>query len=129
MAEIDPKEFILGLNWIAPNEKWGLQGLLNLVDKSKDGLKGVPTVGVGQACGMPGNECTPRAKTSGYGLVNLFGFYNPNDNFQIRISVENLTDKKYTRWASVAELPQNDEELDLFGEPGRSLNASFRYKF
>ena len=129
MAEIDPKEFILGLNWIAPNEKWGLQGLLNLVDKSKDGLKGVPTVGVGQACGMPGNECTPRAKTSGYGLVNLFGFYNPNNNFQIRISVENLTDKKYTRWASVAELPQNDEELDLFGEPGRSLNASFRYKF
>ena len=50
MAEIDPKEFIFGLNWIAPNEKWGLQGLLNIVDKSKDGLKGVPTGGVGQAC-------------------------------------------------------------------------------
>ena len=129
MAEIDPKEFILGLNWIAPNKKWGLQGLLNIVDKSKDGLKGVPTVGIGQECGIPGNECTPRATTSGYGLINLFGFYNHNDNFQVRISIENLTDKKYTRWASVAELPQDDEELDLFGESGRSLNASFKYKF
>jgi outer membrane receptor protein involved in Fe transport len=40
-----------------------------------------------------------------------------------------LIDKRYIRWASVAELPENDEELDLFGEPGRSINASFRYKF
>ncbi len=45
------------------------------------------------------------------------------------LSIENLSDKKYTRWASVAELPENDEELDLFGESGRSINASFRYKF
>ncbi len=129
MAEVDPKELIFGLDWISSDKKWGIQGLLNLVDKSKDGLKGVPTVGIGQECGTPGNECTARASTSGYGLVDLFGFYNHSDNFQIRLSIENLSDKKYTRWASVAELPENDEELDLFGESGRSINASFRYKF
>ena len=129
MAEVDPKELIFGLDWISSDKKWGIQGLLNLVDKSKDGLKGVPTVGIGQECGTPGNECTARASTSGYGLMDIFGFYNHNDNFQIRLSIENLSDKKYTRWASVAELPENDEELDLFGESGRSINASFRYKF
>ena len=129
MAEVDPKELIIGLDWISSDKKWGIQGLLNLVDKSKDGLKGVPTVGIGQECGTPGNECTARASTSGYGLMDIFGFYNHNDNFQIRLSIENLSDKKYTRWASVAELPENDEELDLFGESGRSINASFRYKF
>ena len=129
LAEVDPKEVIIGLDWISSNEKWGMQGLVNLVDSSKDDLKGVPTVGIGHECGTPGNECTPRATTSGYGLIDIFGFYNHNDNFQLRLSVENLTDKKYIRWASVAELPENDEELDLFGEPGRSLNASFRYKF
>ena len=129
LAEVDPKEVIIGLDWISSNEKWGMQGLVNLVDSSKDNLKGVPTVGIGHECGTPGNECTPRATTSGYGLIDIFGFYNHNDNFQLRLSVENLTDKKYIRWASVAELPENDEELALFGEPGRSINASFRYRF
>jgi len=129
LAEVDPKEVIIGLDWISSNEKWGIQGLVNLVDSSKDDLKGVPTVGIGHECGTPGNECTPRATTSGYGLIDIFGFYNHNDNFQLRLSVENLTDKKYIRWASVAELPENDEELDLFGESGRSINASFRYRF
>ena len=129
LAEVDPKEVIIGLDWTSSNEKWGMQGLVNLVDSSKDDLKGVPTVGIGHECGTPGNECTPRATTSGYGLIDIFGFYNHNDNFQLRLSVENLTDKKYIRWASVAELPENDEELDLFGEPGRSINASFRYRF
>ena len=129
LAEVDPKEVIIGLDWISSNEKWGIQGLVNLVDSSKDDLKGVPTVGIGHECGTPGNECTPRATTSGYGLIDIFGFYNHNDNFQLRLSVENLTDKKYIRWASVAELPENDEELALFGEPGRSINASFRYRF
>ena len=65
----------------------------------------------------------------GYIRTALGAFYNHNDNFQLRLSIENLTDKKYTRWASVAELPENDEELDLFGESGRSINASFRYRF
>ena len=129
LAEVDPKEVIIGLDWISSNKKWGMQGLVNLVDSSKDDLKGVPTVGIGHECGTPGNECTPRATTSGYGLIDIFGFYNHNDNFQLRLSVENLTDKKYIRWASVAELPENDEELALFGEPGRSINASFRYRF
>ena len=129
LAEVDPKEVIIGLDWISSNKKWGMQGLVNLVDSSKDDLKGVPTVGIGHECGTPGNECTPRATTSGYGLIDIFGFYNHNDNFQLRLSVENLTDKKYIRWASVAELPENDEELALFGESGRSINASFRYRF
>ena len=129
LAEVDPKEVIIGLDWISSNKKWGMQGLVNLVDSSKDDLKGVPTVGIGHECGTPGNECTPRATTSGYGLIDIFGFYNHNDNFQLRLSIENLTDKKYIRWASVAELPENDEELDLFGESGRSINASFRYRF
>jgi len=128
IAEVDPKEVIIGLDWISSNEKWGIQGLINLVDSSKDGLEGVPTVGFTHHC-ESSDECTPRASTSGYGLIDLFGFYNHSDNFQLRVSVENLTDKKYIRWASVAELPENDEELDLFGEPGRSINASLRYKF
>ena len=33
-------------------------------------------------------------------------------------------------YAALHEMGEiTDEELDLFGEPGRSINASFRYKF
>jgi outer membrane receptor protein involved in Fe transport len=48
---------------------------------------------------------------------------------EFRLSLENATDKKYLRWASVAALPANDSELDLYGQGGRSISASFKYTF
>ena len=47
----------------------------------------------------------------------------------MRLAIENLADKKYHRWASVAQLPVDDDELDLYGQSGRALSASFKYKF
>ena len=119
LAEIDPKEFVLGLNWNSSNKEWGMTGLMTLVDKSKDNLEPV----------CLNNSCTPRFVTPGFGLFDLFGFFKPNENIELRLSLENLTDKKYTRWASVAMLPADDVEADLYGESGRSFSASFKYIF
>tara|TARA_B100001245_G_scaffold234818_1_gene221178 strand:+ start:719 stop:2905 length:2187 start_codon:yes stop_codon:yes gene_type:complete len=119
MNEVDPKEAILGLNWKSSNRKWGIQGMMTLVDKSKNDLS--------QVC--EGQTCAPRAVIPGYGLLDLFLSYDFNENTQLRISAENVTNKKYHRWASVALLPEDDEELDLFGEAGSSINASFKYIF
>ena len=119
MIEIDPKELILGLNWTSSNEKFGLQALYSLSGKSKDNLEPV----------CLNNSCSPRFSTGGYGTVDIFSFYNPNDSIEMRLAIENLTDKKYHRWASVAQLPEDDAELDLYGHSGRSLTASFKYKF
>ena len=119
MIEIDPKELILGLNWTSSNKKFGLQALYSLSGKSKDNLEPV----------CLNNSCSPRFSTGGYGTVDIFSFYNPNDSIEMRLAIENLTDKKYHRWASVAQLPEDDAELDLYGHSGRSLTASFKYKF
>jgi len=75
------------------------------------------------------NSCSPRVQTSGYSLVDLFATYKSNENLEFRFAIENATDKKYLRWASVAALPANDSELDLYGQSGRSISASFRYTF
>ena len=119
MIEIDPKELILGLNWTSSDEKFGLQALYTLSGKSKDNLEPV----------CLNNSCSPRFSTGGYGLIDIFSYYYPNDSIEIRLAVENLTDKKYHRWASVAQLPEDDAELDLYGQSGRSLTASFKYQF
>ena len=119
LIDVDPGEFILGLNWTSSNEKFGLQALYSLSGKSKDNLEPV----------CLNNSCSPRFSTGGYGTVDIFSFYNPNDFIEMRLAIENLTDKKYHRWASVAQLPEDDAELDLYGQSGRSLTGSFKYKF
>ena len=118
LPEIDPRELILGFNWI-PSDKFSLQAMFTLSSKSEDNLEEV----------CLNNDCWPRVKTSGYSLLDLFASYIPNENFEFRVAVENVTDKKYLRWASVSELPENDEELDLYGQNGRSISASFKYIF
>ena len=119
MIEIDPKELIVGLKWNSLDERWGLQGLLTLVDKSKNNLEPV----------CLNNSCDPRFVSAGYGLFDVFASYNPKDKIEFRLAFENITDKKYHRWASVAQLPANDKELDLYGQSGRSISASFKYVF
>ena len=119
MIEIDPKELIVGLKWNSLDERWGLQGLLTLVDKSKNNLEPV----------CLNNSCDPRFVSGGYGLFDVFASYNPKDKIEFRLAFENITDKKYHRWASVAQLPANDKELDLYGQSGRSISASFKYVF
>ena len=119
MIETDPRELILGLDWNSSNEKFGLQALYSLTSKSKDNLDAV----------CLNNSCTPRVTTGGYGVIDIFGFYNPADHIELRLAIENLTDKKYFRWASVSQLPEDDAELDLYGQSGRALSASFKYRF
>ena len=119
MIEIDPNELILGLDWTSSDEKLGLQALYSLSGKSKDNLEPV----------CLNNSCSPRFTTGGFGIIDIFGFYNINDHIEMRLAIENLTDKKYHRWASVAQLPEDDDELDLYGQSGRALSASFKYKF
>ena len=119
MIEIDPNELILGIDWTSSDEKLGLQALYSLSGKSKDNLEPV----------CLNNSCSPRFTTGGFGIIDIFGFYNINDHIEMRLAIENLTDKKYHRWASVAQLPEDDDELDLYGQSGRALSASFKYKF
>ena len=119
MIEIDPNELILGLDWTSSDEKLGLQALYSLSGKSKENLEPV----------CLNNSCSPRFTTGGFGIIDIFGFYNMNDHIEMRLAIENLTDKKYHRWASVAQLPEDDAELDLYGQSGRALSASFKYKF
>ena len=119
MIEIDPNELILGLDWTSSDEKLGLQALYSLSGKSKDNLEPV----------CLNNSCSPRFTTGGFGIIDIFGFYNINDHIEMRLAIENLADKKYHRWASVAQLPEDDTELDLYGQSGRALSASFKYKF
>ena len=118
LPEIDPRELILGFNWI-PSDKFSLQAMFTLSSKSEDNLEEV----------CLNNDCWPRVQTSGYSLLDLFASYIPNENLEFRVAVENVTDKKYLRWASVSELPENDKELDLYGQNGRSISASFKYIF
>ena len=118
LPAIDPSELILGLSWI-PSDVFSLQALFTISSKSEDNFKEV----------CLNNDCWPRVQTSGYSLLDIFASYVPSENLEFRFAVENATDKKYLRWASVSELPENDAELDLYGQNGRSISASFKYIF
>jgi len=119
MIHVDPKELMLGLTWRSEDEKWLIKSMLNIVDNSRSGLMDV----------CLNNSCDPRASTSGYGLLDIYASYNPSENLEFRLALENATDKKYKTWASVAMHPENDPDLDLYGQSGRGLSASLKYTF
>ena len=68
LAEVDPKEMALGLNWNSTNEVFGLKTMFSLVERSDDDFEPV----------CLNNSCDPRVAISGYGLIDLFAFYRPN---------------------------------------------------
>lgn len=58
-------------------------------------------------------------ETSGFGVVDLYGHYHPNDWLQLRLGVDNLFDRAYAQHLNRANLM--DSEAFKVNEPGRSI--------
>ncbi len=68
-------------------------------------------------------------KTSGYGTVDLYARYDISDKFTIAAGVLNAFDKEYIEYSSVAGIPDDGRDLNLYTEPGRTVSARLNYRF
>ncbi|WP_263144647.1 TonB-dependent hemoglobin/transferrin/lactoferrin family receptor [Pseudomonas sp. RIT-PI-AD] len=102
---------------------------------SVDPLKGVFGVGYSEQSGTFGGELnwtlvaakqrvdksqtTDQFETSGYGVLDLNGWWQVSEAFSVNAGLFNLTDKQYWQWADVQGLGENTAGLQRFSQPGR----------
>ena len=119
LISIDPDQTILGLSWVSDNGGFNIKGIANISEKSIDGLAPV--------CGRGG--CNKLLELPGRVTYDLFFNFNISEKVYANLAVRNLTDKKYWDWASVNGKAENDPELDLYVNSGRTISASIKYLF
>jgi iron complex outermembrane receptor protein len=66
-------------------------------------------------------------KTPGYGVLDLYGNYNINDTFSLRLGVDNVTDKTYAEHINRENLLE--VEAVRVNEPGRAIWAKISADF
>ena len=119
LISIDPDQTILGLSWVSDNGGFNIKGIANISEKSIDGLAPV--------CGRGG--CNKLLELPGRVTYDLFFNFNISEKVFANLAIRNLTDKKYWDWASVNGKAENDPELDLYVNSGRTISASIKYLF
>jgi iron complex outermembrane receptor protein len=66
-------------------------------------------------------------ETPGYGVLDVYGNYNINDTFSLRLGVDNVTDKTYAEHINRENLL--DVESVRVNEPGRAIWAKISADF
>ena len=65
--------------------------------------------------------------TSGYGILDLMGYFNVNDSISINFGVYNITDKEYIRWTDSAGI--GADAPSRFTQPGLNTSVSLQFEF
>ena len=108
---MEPLTAVFGLGYDSPDDRWGANLVWTLVEGKDDS-------------DIDANN--PRIATSGYGLLDLFGYYRFNDKTSINIGVFNLSDKDYLRWADTISIGADASRR--FTQPGVNASVTLRFE-
>lgn len=67
--------------------------------------------------------------TDSYTTVDVFARYEFNEHFSMSLGLLNLLDEEYIQYSSVAGIPDDGRDLNLYTEPGRTVSARFKVTF
>ncbi|MEN9206106.1 MAG: TonB-dependent hemoglobin/transferrin/lactoferrin family receptor [Thermostichales cyanobacterium DRC_bins_46] len=121
LISIDPLKVVLGLNYDDPSLRWGVSLITTLVAAPRD-----PERPVG------GNP--PPAPPSvpfvapGYTVVDVIGYWNLDENWQLNFGILNLFDQRYFLYSETRTLFQGPA-VERFAQPGRSVAIGFSTRF
>lgn len=105
---INPITLITGVDYLS--ERWGAQLTLTAVE-AKDNA----------------DISDSRLATSGYGVLDLTGYYDFSDAVSVNVGLFNITDKRYIRWADTVSI--GGDASARFTQPGFNAGASVRVIF
>ena len=104
LNSIDPLKGVFSLAYSQPNGQfggdlsWTLVAAKNRIDKT---------------------QTSNQYATSGYGTLDLNGWWQIDEHFSVNAGVFNLTDKRYWNWSNVQGLSSTDQGLARASQPGR----------
>ena len=111
LNSVEPLTAVFGLGYDSPDDRWGANLVWTLVEGKDDS-------------DIDANN--PRIATSGYWLLDLFGYYRFNDKTSINIGVFNLSDKDYLRWADTISIGADASRR--FTQSGVNASVTLRFE-
>jgi len=67
--------------------------------------------------------------TDSYYTVDLFARYNFSDRLMVSFGILNMLDEEYIQYSSVAGIPDDGRDLNLYTEPGLTFTAGLKFIF
>ncbi len=126
LNSVAPLKAVLALGYDAPSGVWGSELTWTLVaSKKKKDISNLDKEADLGSTNATGNQFA----TSGYGLVDLSGYYKPRKDVTITAGLFNALDKKYRHWNDVRGLTENYAGLDRYTQPGRNFSVSVKWDF
>lgn len=121
LLSIEPLTAVLGLHYDDPSQIWGARLVATLVADPRDPQREVV---------QPNPNAPPQIPfvPKGYTVVDLLGYYNLDDNWQLNFGVFNLFDEKYFLYSETRTLFVGPE-VERRAQPGRHAALSFSTRF
>ncbi len=111
LDSIDPHKAVIGLDYAAPSNRWGMEFIATIVDGKRDL-----------------DDATLFA-APGHALFDVTGWVELTRNVKLIAGVFNLGDRTYWEWASVKGRAANDPALDRYTQPGINGSVALRVAF
>jgi len=121
LLSIEPLTAVLGLHYDDPSQVWGARLVATLVADPRDPQREVVQTNPNAPPQIP-------FVPSGYTVVDLLGYYNLDDNWQLNFGVFNLFDEKYFLYSETRTLFVGPE-VERRAQPGRHVALSFSSRF
>jgi len=121
LLSIEPLTAVLGLHYNDPSQVWGARLVATLVADPRDPQREVVQTNPNAPPQIP-------FVPSGYTVVDLLGYYNLDDNWQLNFGVFNLFDEKYFLYSETRTLFVGPE-VERRAQPGRHVALSFSSRF
>ncbi|MFS8834740.1 TonB-dependent hemoglobin/transferrin/lactoferrin family receptor [Synechococcus sp. WC101] len=121
LLSIEPLTAVLGLHYDDPSQIWGARLVATLVADPRDPQREVVQTNPNAPPQIP-------FVPSGYTVVDLLGYYNLDDNWQLNFGVFNLFDEKYFLYSETRTLFVGPE-VERRAQPGRHVALSFSSRF
>jgi hemoglobin/transferrin/lactoferrin receptor protein len=121
LLSIEPLTAVLGLHYDDPSQIWGARLVATLVADPRDPQREVV---------QPNPNAPPQIPfvPKGYTVVDLLGYYNLDDNWQLNFGVFNLFDERYFLYSETRSLFVGPE-VERLAQPGRHAALSFSTRF
>ncbi len=107
---VDPLKGVFGIGYTDPGSKFGGDLSWTLV-AAKDRVDETQTAS--------------QYEPSGYGLLDLNGWWQVTDEFSVNAGLFNLGDKEYWQWGDVRGLTSLNQGLARYSQPGRHAAVNF----
>jgi hemoglobin/transferrin/lactoferrin receptor protein len=120
LISIDPLKLVVGINYDDPNLTWGVGLITTVVAAPRDPQREIVQIG----------NSPPQIPyvAPGYTVVDLIGYWNLDQNWQLNFGVFNLFDQQYFLYSETRNLFQGPA-VERYAQPGRHLALGFSTRF